>query len=100
MAVCSAVYLFSPVQLIPSFIPVVGLMDDALVLYRGPKLLYRITPPDVLKECQELVETSTMRKKEKIRSTAPSLEIAALWLLAAVASALMMAYVLHWRSFH
>ena len=53
VAACSAGYLFSPVQLIPSFIPVVGLMDDVLVLYLGAKLLYRITPPDVLKECRE-----------------------------------------------
>ena len=95
VAVCSAGYLFSPVQLIPSFIPVVGLMDDVLVLYLGAKLLYRITPPDVLKECQELAEIATIRKKEKIRSRAASLVIAALWLLAAVVSALMMAYVLH-----
>ena len=95
VAICSAGYLFSPVQLIPSFIPVVGLMDDALILFLGAKLLYRITPPDVLKECRELAETATMRKKEKIRSRAASLVIAALWLLAAVVSALMMAYVLH-----
>jgi uncharacterized membrane protein YkvA (DUF1232 family) len=100
VAACSAGYLFSPVQLIPSFIPVVGLMDDVLVLYLGTKLLYRITPPDVLKECQELAETATMPKKEKIRSRAASLVIAALWLLAAVVSALMMAYALHQRGPH
>jgi uncharacterized membrane protein YkvA (DUF1232 family) len=100
VATCCAGYLFSPVQLIPSFIPVVGLMDDALVLYLGAKLLYRMTPPDVLKECQEIAETATMRKKEKIGSMAASFVIATLWLLVAVASALMMAYVLHQRRPH
>ncbi len=75
-------------------------MDDALVLYLGAKLLYRMTPPDVLKECREIAETATMRKKEKIGSKAASLVIATLWLLVAVASALMMAYVLHQRRPH
>src|SRR5438270_13704777 len=66
VAACSAGYLFSPIQLIPSFIPVVGLMDDVLILYLGAKLLYRITPPDVLKECRELADTAAIRRKEEI----------------------------------
>ncbi len=48
LAVCTAGYLLSPVQLIPSFIPVIGFLDDFAVLFLGAKLLTRITPPDVL----------------------------------------------------
>src|SRR5260370_15285368 len=66
VAACSAGYLFSPIQLIPSFIPAIGLMDDVLVLFLGAKLLYRITPPDVLKECRELAATAAVRRKEEI----------------------------------
>ena len=65
VAACSAGYLFSPIQLIPSFIPVIGFMDDVLVLFLGAKLLYRITPPDVLRECRGLAETAAIRRKEE-----------------------------------
>src|ERR1700704_4468666 len=98
VAACSAAYLFSPIQLIPSFIPVIGFMDDVLVLFLGAKLLYRITPPDVLKECRERAEAVATQRKEEIgrRSAAvASVVITTLWLLAAAASALMVAYVIH-----
>ena len=53
VAVCTAGYLFSPIQLIPSFVPVIGFLDDFLVLFLGVKLLQKITPPDVLAECRQ-----------------------------------------------
>jgi uncharacterized membrane protein YkvA (DUF1232 family) len=34
-AACTVGYLFSPVQLIPSFIPVIGILDDFVVLWAG-----------------------------------------------------------------
>jgi uncharacterized membrane protein YkvA (DUF1232 family) len=92
-----AAYLFSPVQLIPSFIPVIGLLDDVLVLLLGVKLLNRIIPADVLAECRQLAEAAEARRKEEIRSTAAvvaTVAIASLWLLATVtAYALMVNYV-------
>jgi uncharacterized membrane protein YkvA (DUF1232 family) len=99
VAVCTAGYLFSPIQLIPSFIPVIGFLDDLLVLFLGVKLLQRITPPDVLTECRELAEAAEMQRKEEIRSgvaVVASVVIATLWLLGAVAaSALMAAHIPH-----
>jgi uncharacterized membrane protein YkvA (DUF1232 family) len=99
VAVCTAGYLFSPIQLIPSFIPVIGFLDDLLVLFLGVKLLQRITPPDVLTECRELAKAAEMRRKEEIRSSAAvvaSAAIVTLWLLATVtASALVAAYIPH-----
>jgi uncharacterized membrane protein YkvA (DUF1232 family) len=49
----SVSYIFSPIQLIPTFIPLIGQMDDLLVLFMGMKLLRRFTPEDVLAECEE-----------------------------------------------
>jgi uncharacterized membrane protein YkvA (DUF1232 family) len=46
-------YLFSPVQLIPSFIPVIGLLDDFAALWLGFKLIQRFAPAAVLRECNE-----------------------------------------------
>lgn len=97
VAACTAGYLFSPIQLIPSFIPVIGFLDDLLVLFLGVKLLHRITPPNVLAECRELAKAAETRRKEEIRSSAAvvaSVTIGTLWLLAAVTgSALVAAYI-------
>ena len=66
VAVCAAAYLFSPIQLIPSFIPFIGFLDDLLVLLLVVKLLKRMIPAEVLVECRKLAEVAEMRKKEDI----------------------------------
>ena len=45
-------YLVSPIQLIPSFIPIIGQLDDIAVLLVGMKLLRRLAPKMVLAECE------------------------------------------------
>ena len=97
VALCTAGYLFSPVQLIPSFVPVIGFLDDLVVLFLGVKLLRKITPPDVLTECHELAHAAAMRKREEIRSVSARVASAVavvFWLLGAVtASALIVKYI-------
>jgi len=97
VAACTAGYLFSPIQLIPSFIPVIGFLDDFLVLFLGAKLLKSILPPDVLTECRQFATAAEARRKEQIRSSVPIVAaflIATVWLLSAVAaSELMTAYL-------
>jgi uncharacterized membrane protein YkvA (DUF1232 family) len=97
VAACTAGYLFSPIQLIPTFIPVIGLLDDFLVLFLGVKLLQRIIPPEILAECRELAEVTEMRRKDEVRSTAAViavLAVASVWLFAAIAgSALIASYM-------
>jgi len=97
VAVCTAGYLFSPIQLIPSFIPVIGFLDDFLVLFLGVKLLQRIIPPDVLAECRQQANDADMRRKDEVRSRAAVVAFVAvvtLWLLAAItASRLIAAHI-------
>ena len=97
VAVCTAGYLFNPVQLIPNFIPVIGCLDDLLVVFLAVKLLRRITPPEVLSECRELAEAAEVQKTREIRSKsgiAASIVVVALWLLVGIgASALIAAYI-------
>jgi len=45
-------YVFSPIQLIPSLIPVIGWLDDAAVLYAGMRVLKKLTPAAVMTECR------------------------------------------------
>jgi uncharacterized membrane protein YkvA (DUF1232 family) len=99
VAISTAGYLVSPIQLIPSFIPVIGFLDDFLVLFLGAKLLQRIIPADVLAESRQFAEAAEARRKEEITSPARTvalLTIATLWLLLAVAaSELVAAYISH-----
>jgi uncharacterized membrane protein YkvA (DUF1232 family) len=93
VAACSAGYLFSPIQLIPSFIPVLGFSDDFLVLFLGAKLIQRIIPSQVLTECRELAEASAMQREDEISSPAvvAVVVIAAVWIAAAVSASVVMA---------
>ena len=87
VAVCTAGYLFSPIQLIPSFIPVIGFLDDFLVLFLGVKLLQRIIPPDILAECRQQANDAEMRRTDEVRSRAAVVAffaIALVWLFAAI----------------
>ncbi len=88
VAACTIGYLFSPVQLIPSFIPVIGFSDDLMVVFLGVKLLKRITPPDVLTECRELADAARQQRREEVKTKATlaaAVIISAFWLAVAVA---------------
>jgi uncharacterized membrane protein YkvA (DUF1232 family) len=45
-------YALSPIDLIPDFIPVLGLLDDLILLPLGIALAIRLMPKDVWAECQ------------------------------------------------
>lgn len=46
-------YFLSPVDLIPDFIPVLGQMDDLLVVPMLVKLALRMIPAEVITDCRE-----------------------------------------------
>jgi len=50
-------YAFSPLDLIPDFIPVLGYLDDALLLPLGLWLTLRLIPPAVLAESRAKAQT-------------------------------------------
>ena len=95
IAICAAAYVLSPIQLIPNFIPVIGCLDDVLVILLTAKIIRRITPADVLADCRELADAAESRRREEIRqSVMGPLIMATIWLLAAlVASALVATYI-------
>jgi uncharacterized membrane protein YkvA (DUF1232 family) len=99
VAACAAGYVLSPIQLIPNFIPVIGTLDDFVVLFVAVKLLQKLTPADVLAECRQLADAAETRRKENIgwrASVLAPIVVAAVWVLAAItATALMAAYIYH-----
>jgi len=56
---CAIAYLFSPIQLIPSFIPFIGQLDDLFVLFLGTRIVRKFSPAAVLKECEDRAEATS-----------------------------------------
>ena len=50
VALATAAYAFSPIDLIPDFVPVVGLLDDLILVPAGLWLAMRLIPPAILAE--------------------------------------------------
>ena len=53
LAACIVAYAFSPIDLIPDFIPVLGYLDDLILIPLGIALLLCMIPPPVMAECRE-----------------------------------------------
>ncbi len=53
LAAAVLAYALSPVDLIPDFIPVVGCLDDLVIVPAGLMLLRRMIPPKVLADTRE-----------------------------------------------
>lgn len=52
LAIAVVAYAFSPIDLIPDFIPVLGYLDDLLLVPAGLWLTIRLVPRDVMEECR------------------------------------------------
>jgi len=52
IALLVAAYAFSPIDLIPDFIPVIGYLDDLLLIPIGMELIIRLSPPDVIEDAK------------------------------------------------
>ena len=51
LAACVAAYALSPIDLIPDFIPVLGYLDDLLIVPLGIWLVVRMIPPRSWRSC-------------------------------------------------
>jgi len=60
---CVIGYAFSPIDLVPDFIPVIGYLDDLILVPLGIALALKMIPPAVLAECREKARTDTTRRK-------------------------------------
>jgi uncharacterized membrane protein YkvA (DUF1232 family) len=53
LAACVVGYAFSPIDLIPDFIPVLGYLDDLILVPLGTALVLKIIPPEIMAESRE-----------------------------------------------
>jgi uncharacterized membrane protein YkvA (DUF1232 family) len=61
-----AAYAFSPIDLIPDFIPVLGLLDDALLIPAGLWLFRRLLPPGLIEEHRAAAALAAKRPRSRL----------------------------------
>lgn len=77
-------YALSPIDLIPDFVPVLGYLDDLVLIPAGIALLIQMIPRDVLQECRDKAQKSPPGKRMK--SWKAGLVIVCIWLAAIYAT--------------
>jgi uncharacterized membrane protein YkvA (DUF1232 family) len=81
VALLVVAYALSPIDLIPDFIPVLGYLDDLVVVPLGVALAVRLIPKDVLMEAREKARSGVVADRRAFRRAA--LVVIALWLAVA-----------------
>ncbi len=56
-------YVLSPVDLIPDFIPVLGYLDDFIIVFAGISLLIKMIPKEIMEECREKARSQPVVQK-------------------------------------
>jgi uncharacterized membrane protein YkvA (DUF1232 family) len=71
----TAAYALSPIDLIPDFIPVIGYLDDLLIVPAGIWLALRLVPPALMVELRAAAEA-----RDRPRSLAGAAAVVGIWL--------------------
>ena len=85
LAILVAAYAVSPIDLIPDFIPVIGYLDDLILVPLGIALVIKLIPPPVMAEHRALAEA-----QERPVSPAAGVIIVCVWIAAAAALTVFM----------
>jgi uncharacterized membrane protein YkvA (DUF1232 family) len=75
LALCVAGYALSPIDLIPDFVPVLGYLDDVVIVPLGILALVKLIPPAVMAEHR----ASALRISEKPVSRTAAAVIVTIW---------------------
>lgn len=86
LAMAVAAYALSPIDLIPDFIPVLGQLDELIILPLGLLLVIRLIPPEVMAEYRAIAADGS-----KPVSRTAAVVIMCLWIVS-IAAALWLGY--------
>jgi uncharacterized membrane protein YkvA (DUF1232 family) len=76
-----AAYALSPIDLVPDFIPVLGYLDDLVIVPLGIALAIRLIPSELMAEYRATAASTINRPRSRAAATA----IATIWVLALAA---------------
>ena len=82
LAMCVVAYAFSPIDLIPDFIPIIGYLDDLILVPFGIFLALRVIPSDVLEGKRKMAKN--MKKKDNPKNWFVGVIFILIWFLFAV----------------
>ena len=88
LTACVVAYAFSPIDLIPDFIPILGYLDDLVLVPLGIVLALKMIPPAVLEECRE--QATRTLSDEKPRNWIAGGIIIAVWLFLVALAAFLL----------
>ena len=86
LAACVVAYALSPIDLIPDFIPVLGYLDDLVIVPLGIIAAVRLVPPALMTEFRERAS----QRSERPKSYAGAILVATVWITAVAAVAAWM----------
>jgi uncharacterized membrane protein YkvA (DUF1232 family) len=66
LAAAVVAYAFSPIDLIPDFVPVLGYLDDLIIVPAGIALVLRLVPDEVLADCRERARVQADRPVSRL----------------------------------
>ncbi|MBO7742881.1 DUF1232 domain-containing protein [Paenibacillus sp. MWE-103] len=92
VSACVVAYAFSPVDLIPDFIPVPGYLDDVILIPLGVMLALRMMPDPVLEAARTKADERLAAGKRKPKNWFAGLLVVLAWLAAACGIALWLFY--------
>lgn len=88
LGVLVVAYALSPIDLVPDFIPIIGYLDDLLLVPAGLWLTMRLVPAPVLIECRARAAAMAERPVSWIGAAF----IVAVWLVITLLAVLMLMY--------
>ncbi len=88
-AACVVGYAFSPIDLIPDVIPVLGYLDDLILVPLGMAVALKMIPPPVLDECRD--KAQSVMEQGKPTNWAAAAVIVAIWLFLAALAVVLVA---------
>ena len=77
IAIAVAAYAASPMDLIPDFIPVIGYLDDLIIVPLGIALVIRLIPPEIMAEHRALATAAQDRPASRTAAAV----IVGIWVL-------------------
>ncbi|MEO8165791.1 MAG: YkvA family protein, partial [Betaproteobacteria bacterium] len=79
LAVCIVAYVLSPIDLIPDFIPVLGYLDEIILLPAALWLVLKLMPPEVLVDARAGAQAWMEARRPKPRNWIAAAIIVVLW---------------------